>query len=334
MDHLELVSRKTAKKLAYRSRYKAITSAEQVLRRKLKKVIYILLIKQKIEGTNDDLELVNKLFIAKYLSLTYSPDNSLIQRRPNRYRTISSFLPSECFINFRFRSAELVRLYPLLKFPEECILDNGSKMQGEEVFLRGLYELASGENQELIVANVFGSEHTRQGRTFKYFILHIYDNFHQLVHDNLEWWFRNRFAEKSATAIGEKLDLGPFFRNLVAVFIDCNCLPTEVVGGGPAENGANSMRWDELIQRAFYNGWKSVHGLKHQTINDAFGICPDMAGPTSLRRNDLTLLRTSKIVERFRDAQIGNEVQYIIMGDSAYKKQSHLTSYHKAEELI
>ena len=64
MDHLELVSRKTAKKLAYRSRYKAITSAEQVLRRKLKKVIYILLIKQKIEGTNDDLELVTKLFMS------------------------------------------------------------------------------------------------------------------------------------------------------------------------------------------------------------------------------------------------------------------------------
>ena len=50
-----------------------------------------------------------------------------------------------------------------------------------------------------------------------------------------------------------------------AYMIDCKCLPTSVVGGGPAEDGANAARWDVEINRAFYNGWKSVHGLKHQT---------------------------------------------------------------------
>jgi hypothetical protein len=73
-------------------------------------------------------------------------------------------------------------------------------------------------------------------------------------------------------------------------FIDCNCLETDRPGGGPREAGVNSARWDPLIQRAFYNGWKSMHGLKHQTVDNAFGFTVDMYGPTSLRRNDLALL--------------------------------------------
>jgi hypothetical protein len=51
--------------------------------------------------------------------------------------------------------------------------------------------------------------------------------------------------------------------------IDCNCEETSVPGGGPAESGANAARWDEDIQRAFYNGWKSIHGIKHQTVENA-----------------------------------------------------------------
>jgi hypothetical protein len=45
-----------------------------------------------------------------------------------------------------------------------------------------------------------------------------------------------------------------------------------VVGSGPAEDGANAARFDESVQRAFYNGWKSIYGLKHQTIDYAHGI--------------------------------------------------------------
>ena len=32
------------------------------------------------------------------------------------------------------------------------------------------------------------------------------------------------------------------FENIVAAFIDCNCLSTSCVGGGPAEAGANALR--------------------------------------------------------------------------------------------
>ena len=90
-----------------------------------------------------------------------------------------------------------------------------------------------------------------------------------------------------------------------------------------------------MIHQAFYNGWRSVHGLKYQTIDNAFGLTVDMAGPTSLRRNDMQLLRVvSNLNRRFRDVQLGELILYIIMGDSAYVKRSHITSYRNALDLI
>jgi hypothetical protein len=43
-----------------------------------------------------------------------------------------------------------------------------------------------------------------QSRAFKFFINHVYNNFHLRVHDNLSWWRRNGFWAKSAEAIGIK----------------------------------------------------------------------------------------------------------------------------------
>jgi hypothetical protein len=250
--------------------------------------------------------------------------------RPQLNRTLQSFSLPQCYIDFRFCRPELEELIPLLKFPRVCVLRNRKSMGAEEVILRGLYELCNGHNQEHI-AEVFGGEQPLQSLVFSYFIEHMYSRFAVLVHDNLDWWHRNGFFTTSAAAIGSKMGVG---NNLVALFIDCNCLPTCVVGGGPTDAGANSARWSDVIQRSFYNGWKSVHGLKHQTVNNAFGFTVDMTGPESLRRNDLFLLRKSRIVERLKNIQVGDLMQYIIFGDSAYRKSSHLTSYHKAVEGI
>ena len=146
-------------------------------------------------------------------------------------------------------------------------------MSGEEVFLRGLFELVSGDNQERMCKTLFGRENSQQSRAFNYFIDHIYDNYQHLVKESLSWWHRNGYSKASADAIWDKMIANgyqPTDEDLnrqvtTAYMIDCKCLPTSVVGGGPAEDGANAARWDVEINRAFYNGWKSVHGLKHQT---------------------------------------------------------------------
>jgi hypothetical protein len=280
-----------------------------------------------------------KMLLARYLSLAFEEEippqlTKAEYFTPNLRRTIDSFRECQCRINFRFTKSQLKLLLPLLRLPHICTLKNRLKLTGEEVMLRGLYEFSSGDNQEQMSVNVFGGDQPTQSRAFHFFINHMYGTFQHLVHDNLAWWYRNGFCQQSAYAIGVKMGLPNPEENLVSVFIDCNCEPCSVTGGGPSEAGANAARWDDRIQQAFYNGWKSIHGLKHQTINDVFGICVDMRGPASLRRNDMHLLRDSDLVNRFSDLQLNEERQYIIMGDSAYNKQSHLTSYHKRDDQI
>ena len=47
----------------------------------------------------------------------------------------------------RFRKEYMRRLFNLLKFPEKVVLEDRSTMTGEEVFMRGLYELTTGPNR-------------------------------------------------------------------------------------------------------------------------------------------------------------------------------------------
>jgi hypothetical protein len=284
---------------------------------------------------SEDNELIFQLLTVRYLHLVMTDTNltNAPKVTPPLRCHIDEYHDYECKLMFSFRSKScLHRLKTALKFPESVTFSNRSRMSGEECFLRGLYEIVSGDNQEKICINVFGRECTTQSRAFSYFIHHIYDNFIHLLTNNLDWFYKNGFFAESAAAIGNKMSLIDIM-NLVFAFIDCNCLPSSVVGGGPCDMGANSARWHHLIQRAFYNGWKSIHGLKHQTVDIAHGLTIDICGPMSLRRNDLTLLRESNIVERIKQLQLTSENQYVIFGDSAYKKMSHLTSYFAADDI-
>jgi len=85
-------------------------------------------------------------------------------------------------------------------------------------------------------------------------------------------------------------------------------------------DGPDSDRWSCLIQQAFYNGWKSIHGLKHQTVDNAYGITMDISGPTSVRSNDLRVL--------------GDSIPFLRMipaiksfGDSIYPHVDSITTY-------
>ena len=92
----------------------------------------------------------------------------------------------------------------------------------------------------------------------------------------------NGFSERSAIAIKEKL--GGQFQNRYVGFIDCNCLRTDHPGGGPLGDGPGSLRWSNDVQISFYNGWKSIHGLKHQTVDNALGFTVDVYGPVPYQK--------------------------------------------------
>ena len=301
--HMEIFSdigdmqlRKVARELSYRRRgVEALNSNEQVQLRHLSQMILVLSVKLfAMNRKKCDLKKmlrVKKLLLCTsmiYISIAGETFDNL-QTLPSFNRTIASFPIEDCKPFFRFTRQQLYILLDVLRNPAVIQLRGGNVLSGEEVLLRGLYELVSGENQYRIAANVFGVDQPLQSKAWTAFIMYVYVTFGSLLTDRLPWFYKNGHLHRSAEAIQKKMDCTSGFnppaefKNKVACFIDCNCLSTSVVGGGPSEGGANAHRWHESIQRAFYNGWKSVHGLKHQTVDCAYGLTIHMYGPTSLR---------------------------------------------------
>ncbi|KAJ1416178.1 hypothetical protein B484DRAFT_401266 [Ochromonadaceae sp. CCMP2298] len=319
-----------------------------------------------------------RVTMVKYLTSVVEPPEEALRAQPNEYRTIDSFCAGDCRMYFRFLKPDLYYLFELLDFPPMVRPRNRSWQTGEEIFLWGLCEIATGMQQDHLANLHFGGVGSDQSLAFKWFVNFIWRTQRHLVQENLPvgvgaspkvgegaipkvlralellrqnkghryggpankglwwhnflpWWYRNGWFQASADAVSRKMGCV----TTVGFFIDCNCLATSVVGGGPGEAGANSARWDDQIQRAFYNGWKYVHGLKHQTVDNAYGFTVDMAGPTSLRRSDLNILGVSNIRDRIGAVQAGDSFPVIIFGNSAYKvPRPYMRSYFQLAEQV
>ena len=56
-------------------------------------------------------------------------------------------------------------------------------------------------------------------------------------------------------------------------------------------------------------------------MDNSYGITMDIAGPTSVRANDLRVLGDSDMVNRLNTLFVGEEVKYKIFGDSIYRER-------------
>ena len=209
---MTLRERLPRRSLSRRLRYIGLTSHEQVELRKLKN--YVLLfacLQEKAIQRGDDKEAATmrecqSLCEARYFGIKFVDEvYFMVPALPNFARTIESFDESACDQQFRFLKRHLHLLFRLLRFPSDVTLGNGQRLPGEEVFLRGLYEIRSGDNQYDAAINVFGRDQSVQSRAYSWCVKHIYENFKDLVTDNLRWWRDNGFMEESRTKIWEKM---------------------------------------------------------------------------------------------------------------------------------
>ena len=167
--------------LSRRLRFMGLTSHEQVELQKLKKyiILFACLHNKAIErGDHDEAEIMQecqslceiRFFNIKFVDKAFFSILTL----PSLERTIESFDDSSCDQQFRFLKHHLHLLLRLLRFPGVVTLDNGHRLRGEEVFLRGLYEIRSGDNQYDAAINVFGRDQSVQSRAYSWFIKHMY----------------------------------------------------------------------------------------------------------------------------------------------------------------
>jgi hypothetical protein len=221
-----------ARSTSIRNRFTCLTTREQIQLEMLKKMVFMCLVKYNREiNPNKKLRIKRSCLAIAFLSYSIRKDLYEPLERPIRHcmrlDDVTFYFAKEFL---RFRREDLVGLYQLLRFPDRVILDNQGVMSGEEIFLRGLYELVTA-HKKTSIAETFGRHPSDQSRAFSYFISHIYNNFKHLVIDNLDWWNENGLLEWSAVAIEEKL--GVRFVKRICGFIDCNCLKTNRPGGGP-----------------------------------------------------------------------------------------------------
>lgn len=182
--------RKPSRYLSYRKRYLALSSNHQVQCRKIKRQLLCCLLLREDDHLEEaeDLDKVVDLLIVKYLSHTMiSPSEIMNTAIPILRRSINSFSISDSPIFFGFQLNDLHTLFDLLKIPDIITFDNRMSLPGEDLFLRGLYELKSGEIKHNIGVNVFGGDSSVQSRAFLYFIHFIYSNFKHLVQNNLDY---------------------------------------------------------------------------------------------------------------------------------------------------
>jgi hypothetical protein len=245
---------------------------------------------------------------------------------------------------YRFRSREdLTRLLAGFQFPHVCRFANGSKLRGETVLLIGIRRLAMAPTQTELAEHFFGS--TRKDKTIlralQFFFDHLVRHWSYLLLDNLEYWvdsfpmfankIRAKMLEKSRGVLDfEEQTLAQPDGFKVCAFIDNTMHAICRPGGGPANDGINAPRNDDLLQRAFYTGWKKIHALKWQTVYLPNGMTGHLWGPASIRHNDLWTLHESDIHNLWVTAQLGRPLQFYIYGDGIYPWLSHLFSRYKA----
>ena len=247
-------------------------------------------------------------------------------------RTIESFSEEQCDRLFRFRKEDLRRLHQVLQMPETVRTDNRCCFTSEEVLLLSLCRMATPANRMEDLSLIFGRDYSQWSRAFRWFLQYMKETFGNRIMDNLAYW-EPMFAE-CAEAIRRKAaekcgcHFGPGFK--VCGFIDDNCFET-CAPGGPLHSGRGSERASNLLQRAFYNGWKAKHGLKWQTFDLPNGLTCDLYGPRTIRLNDLRVLNRSRLMERLAEVQDGNEVQYVAYGDGIFPLRDHLRSRHRQQ---
>ena len=108
--------------------------------------------------------LLTASFVCLYLKKSFHLDGYIkLPTPPPTMIRISDYNDAECDLLFRFKKADLVELLSLLRFPLKVRFSNRTTLTGDEIFLRGLYEINSRDTQYKISRH-FGRCWTMQSR--------------------------------------------------------------------------------------------------------------------------------------------------------------------------
>jgi len=328
------VRRPSIKSLSVRRRSLGITARGKLEAKRLRKILSHL--KQAIaelQAIRRPATRLIKLYreiMVKYVDIAFVPLAELtakLRTIERKYLKINDLIEEDIHINFRFRTKQqLHRLRAGFQFPAVMKSGKVTAFSGEEVMLLGLYRLARPTRLvDVGFEHLFGFNYVEVSVAFRLFLDHLCDNWAHLLKDNMLYWKPKLadFAECIRVKLHEHYNctFAPVNQDggfRVFGFIDNTMNATCRPGGGPARDGVDAPRNDPLIQRAWYNGWKKMHGMKWQTVDLPNGMNFHVWGPVSLRHNDMYTLHHSHINDLLTALQANDVLKFAIYGDSAY----------------
>lgn len=96
--------------------------------------------------------------------------------------TIDGCMPSTFGNKFRFRSKDdMHRLLRVWRLPRVIVLENGSTVTDEFMMLFSIRRLATHMNLNDFALLEFGREYSFLSRVFKYFVMHTFHTFHEIL---------------------------------------------------------------------------------------------------------------------------------------------------------
>ena len=164
--------------------------------------------------------------------------------------------------------------------------------------LLGLYRFHTKSKFSEILC-LFRRDNSILSGAFNIFVAYIVQNFRHLVSDSLKAWIPHFpvFAEAIRVKLDEASNGEISFlpeSYIVFKFYDDTVLECCRTGAGPIYNSTRRNSNDKQ-QMAFYNGWKKHDRFKYQTLELPNGMCADLFGPRSFRRNDIDVLQKSQL---------------------------------------
>ena len=199
----DFVIKNPNRQLSIRKRYVEnyfLSSNDQVFLRGARIIAVRLSLVLKFDAS---LDITARRRLALLLMMIIRRHDQLLLGNPTRLPVLSSRGMSldsfaECDIGYYYihTKSDLKRLFELLSFKRRHIFPQRSVMSGEEVFLRGYFELRNGFDQYNI-AGIFGGHQSMQSLAFSSFIDHMYFTWSHLILDNVDWWFKSGWMHRS-----------------------------------------------------------------------------------------------------------------------------------------
>ena len=145
-----IYKRPNRKQLRYNRRQFGLRAVDLSALRRVKKTLILLLLSAVVERNNNGagsvvsnfFERAIRVYVCKYMKIRFMSQEDYEKMKsgdeivkPHLKIVNYNDKPNVCDRLFRFEYRHLRRLHDLLKFPTACILENGSKVHSEEVYL-------------------------------------------------------------------------------------------------------------------------------------------------------------------------------------------------------